>query len=103
MSRRAWILCVAGLFLAGCGGPDAKLDTTSDATTEASLKAMTASLSDAEKKKFQEACDLATVSDQFSSKPPKNNSPKEKLRSLNGLTVDEIRSRAAVMRAKLSQ
>jgi hypothetical protein len=103
MYRRAWFVCVAALFLVGCGGPPAKLDTTTDATTDASLKAMTAGLSDAEKKQFQEDCDLATLSAQFSSKPPKDNSPKEKLETLNGLTADEIRSRAAVVRAKLSQ
>jgi hypothetical protein len=104
MYRRAWLVCVAALFLGGCGGsPPATLDTTTDATTDASLKAMTAGLSDAEKKRFQEDCDLAALSARFSSKPPKDNSPREKLQSLNGLTADEIRSRVAVLRAKLSQ
>jgi hypothetical protein len=103
MNRRTWLLCVAATFVAGCGGPAATLDTSTDATTETSLKAMTEGMSDTEKKKFEEACNLATVGAQFSDKPPKDNSPKEKLKSLNGLTADEIRSRAAVMRAKLSQ
>jgi len=103
MNRRAWLACAVALTLVGCGGPSAKLDTTSDATTDASLKAMTAGMSDAEKAKFQEDCGLATISTQFSNKPPKDNSPKEKLETLNGLTVDEIRSRAATVRAKLSQ
>ena len=64
---------------------------------------MTAGLSDAEKKRFQEDCDIATLGDQFSATPPKNNAPKEKLTSLNGLTATEIRSRAATLRQKLSR
>lgn len=103
MNRLKWLVCVVALALGGCGGPPATLDTTTKATTDASLKAMTAGLTDAEKKRFQEDCDLATLSDQYSSKPPKDNSPKEKLQSLNGLTAGEIRERAAVIRAKLSQ
>jgi hypothetical protein len=96
-------LCVTVLTLAGCGGPPATLDTSTDARAEASLKAMTEGMSDAEKKRFQEDCDIATVGDQFSSTPPKGTGPKDKLKSLNGLTVDEIRTKAAALRIKLSQ
>jgi hypothetical protein len=103
MSHIKRCVSVALLVLAGCGGPTPVLDTSTAATTEASLKAMTAGMSDAEKKKFQESCDIATVADQFSSNPPKGNEPKDKLRPLNGLTADEIRSKANAMRAKLSQ
>ena len=91
------------LFLVGCGGPPPKLDTATDATTESSLKAMTASMTDAEKKRFQDDCQIATVGDQFSPNPPKGNAPKDKLASLNGLTAEEIRSKAATLRQKLSQ
>ena len=103
MIRIKFVLCVTVLTLAGCGGPPATLDTSTDATAEASLKAMTAGMSDAEKKRFQEDCDIATIGDQFSSTPPKGNAPKDKLKSLNGLTADEISAKAAVLRSKLSQ
>jgi hypothetical protein len=105
MSYTKVSLCHAALALAlsGCGGPTPTLDTSSDATTEATLKAMTADMSDAQKKRFQEDCNIATIGDEFSSSPPKGNAPKDKLASLNGLTVDEIRSRAAVLRDKLSR
>jgi hypothetical protein len=96
-------LCVALLALAGCIGPPATLDTSTDATAESTLKAMTADMTDAEKKRFQEDCDIATIGDQFSSTPPKGTAPKDKLKSLNGLTVDEIRAKAATLRVKLSQ
>jgi hypothetical protein len=96
-------LCVALLALAGCIGPPPTLDTSTDATAESSLKAMTADMTDAEKKRFQEDCDIATIGDQFSSTPPKGTAPKDKLKSLNGLTVDEIRTKAAALRIKLSQ
>jgi hypothetical protein len=100
---RKLFLCITALALAGCGGPSATLDTSTDATTEASLKAMTEGMSDAEKKKFQEDCNIATIGDQFSSSPPKGNAPKDKLMSLNGLTVYEIQTKAAALRIKLSQ
>jgi hypothetical protein len=96
-------LCVSVLALAGCGGPAATLDTSTDATTEASLKAMTADMSDAEKKRFQQDCDIAVLPDQFSSTPPKGDAPKDKLKSLNGLTAEQIRSKAAPLREKLSE
>ncbi len=94
---------LAALTLVGCGGPPPRLDTTTDATTDATLTAMTSGMSDAQKKRFEEDCTFATLADQYSSRPPKGDSPKEKLRSLNGLTVEEIHSRAAPVRGKLSQ
>jgi hypothetical protein len=103
MNRIKTFLCAALVVLAGCGGPPATLDTSTDATTEASLKAMTDGMTEAEKDRFREDCKIATIGDEFSSTPPKGDAPKEKLRSLNGLTVDEIRSRAAALRVKLSQ
>jgi len=103
MIRKMLLLSVAALALAGCGGPPPTLDTSTDATTEASLKAMTEGMSDAEKKKFEEDCKIATIGDEFSSTPPKGNAPKDKLRSLNGLTAYEIQTKAATMRVKLSQ
>jgi hypothetical protein len=103
MKRINFFSCVLILTLIGCGGPPKTLDTSTEATTEASLKGMTADMSDAEKKRFQEDCNIATVGDQFSATPPKGDAPKDKLKSLNGLTVDEIRSKAAALRAKLSQ
>ena len=103
MSRMKLFLCATVLTLAGCGGPSATLDTSTEATTESTLKAMTAGMTDAEKKRFQEDCDIATVGDQFSATTPKGNAPKDKLKSLSGLTVDEIRSKAAALRNKLSQ
>jgi hypothetical protein len=103
MIRNKLFLSITALTLAGCGGPAATLDTSTDATTEASLKAMTEGMSDAEKKKFQEDLNIATIGDQFSSNPPKGNAPKDKLRSLNGLTVYEIQTKAAALRIKLSQ
>ena len=60
MDRRAWLLGVAGFFLVGCGGPPVTIDTSTDATTEASLKAMKAGMSDAEKKRFEEGVHLRT-------------------------------------------
>jgi hypothetical protein len=103
MIRIRSAFCAALLVLAGCGGPPAKLDTSTDATTEASLKAMTDDMTEAEKNRFREDCKIATIGDQFTSTPPKGDAPKEKLRSLNGLTADEIRTRAAALRVKLSQ
>ena len=103
MNRFKPLLCALLLTLAGCGGPPATLDTSTDATTDASLKAMTADMSDAEKKRFKEDCDIATVGDQFSATPPKGDAPKDKLKSLDGLTLDKIRARAAGLRDKLSR
>jgi hypothetical protein len=103
MIRNKVFLCITALTLAGCGGPPATLDTSTEATTEASLKAMTEGMSDSEKKRFQKDCNIATLGDQFSSTPPKGDAPKDKLRSLHGLTADEIRAKAAPLRIKLSQ
>ena len=103
MIRKMLLLSVAALALAGCGGPPPTLDTSTDATTEASLKAMIEGMSDAEKKRFQEDRNIATIGDQFSSNPPKGDAPKDKLRSLNGLTAYEIQTKAAALRIKLSQ
>jgi hypothetical protein len=103
MGRITFFLCVAALILAGCGGPPATIDTSTDATVEASLKAMTEEMSDAEKKRFKEDCDIATLGDQFSSAPPKGDAPKDKPKSLDGLTAAEIRSNAAPLREKLSR
>jgi hypothetical protein len=104
MSRLKNIVCFAALALAGCGGPPPKLDTTTEASVEASLKAMTAEMTDAEKKRFESDCEIAAIPGQYdTSKPVKGNGPKDKLQSLNGLTADEIRSRAATLRVKLSQ
>ena len=98
------VVCFAAIALAGCGGPPATLDTTTDASTEASLKAMTAGMSDAEKTRFEGDCDIAALPGQYETTPgPKGNGPKDKLRTLNGLTVEEIHSRATALRAKLSQ
>ena len=103
MIRDTLFPCVAALILAGCGGPAPTLDTSTDATTAASLKAMTDGMDDAEKTKFEEDLKIATIGDQFSSSPPKGDAPKDKLRSLNGLTAYEIQTRAAALRVKLSQ
>jgi hypothetical protein len=98
------LVCVIILAFPACGGPAPVLDTTDDAKAEASLKAMTADMTDAEKKRFQEDCDLAVMPDQFSnSKPASDGKPEHKLKSLNGLTVDQIREKASVLRIKLSQ
>jgi uncharacterized protein DUF6694 len=98
------IICLIILALPACGGPAPVLDTTDDAKAEASLKAMTADMTDAEKKRFQEDCDLAVMPDQFStSKPANGSTPEHKLKSLNGLTVDQIREKASVLRVKLSR
>jgi hypothetical protein len=64
---------------------------------------MTEGMSDAEKKRFQEDCNIATLGDQFSSTPPKGDAPKDKLKSLHGLTVYKIQTKAAALRVKLSQ
>jgi Family of unknown function (DUF6694) len=98
-----WFAALA-LALSGCGGPSPTLDTTSDATTEASLKAITEGMTDAEKKRFESDCDIATLSAQYETTAPANGSgKKDKLQSLNGLTADEIRSKTSALRAKLSQ
>ena len=103
MIRTRLFPCITALALAGCGGPPATLDTSTDATIAASLKAMTDGMDDAEKKKFEEDLKIATIGDQFSSTLPKGNAPKDKLRSLNGLTAYEIQTRAAALRVKLSR
>ena len=103
MNRLRLRVFLAAAILAGCGGPAPKLDTSTDATTDATLKAMTSGMSEGEKKRFQEDCDIAALAAQFGSKPPKGDSPKEKLKSLDGLTVDEIRSKVAPLRVQLSQ
>ena len=98
-----WFVCLIILALPACGGPAPVLDTTDDARAEASLQAMTANMSDAEKKRFQEDCELAVMPDQFSdSKPADEGQPEHRLKSLNGLTVDQIREKASVVRVKLS-
>jgi hypothetical protein len=104
MSQLKALVCFAALALSGCGGPSPTLDTTSDATTEASLKAMTEGMTDAEKKRFESDCDIATLPAQYeTTAPAKGSGKKDKLRSLNGLTSDEIRTKAAALRVKLSQ
>jgi hypothetical protein len=49
MVRVKLFLCVTVRTLTGCGGPPATLDTSTDATTESTLKAMTVGMTDAEK------------------------------------------------------
>jgi hypothetical protein len=100
------VVCAALIALAGCGGgPPPKLDTTSDESTAVSLKAMTDGMSDAEQKRFEEDCKIAALPGQYESpsSAPKGDGPKDKLRSLDGLTAAEIRARAAKLREGLSR
>jgi hypothetical protein len=104
MSQFRLFVCLVAVAFAGCGVPAPTLDTTTDASTEASLKAMTAGMSDAEKTRFQGACDIAALPGQFDTKTQAmGNTQRDKLQSLNGLTVDEIRTKASALRVKLSQ
>ena len=103
MIRLFPLVCASALFLAGCGGPEPKLDTATDTTTEASLKTMTDGMSDAEKKRFQSDLDIVANVSQFSSTPAKGNGPSAKYAQLDGLTAREIRERTAKLRMNLSR
>jgi hypothetical protein len=104
MNRFKVLVCLTFLALPGCGGPAPVLDATDDGIAEATLKAMTPGMSEAERKGFREDCDIAVLPAQYEqSTPGKGSKPPHKLKSLHGLTVDQIREKAAVLRAKLSQ
>src|SRR5262245_57858643 len=83
MGKLKQILFLAALALAGCGGPSAKLDTTTDESTQASLKAMTEGMSDSEKKTFESDCEIALLPGQYDTSQPKGNGLKDKYRTLN--------------------
>jgi hypothetical protein len=98
------LVCLIILTLPSCGGPAPVLDATDDATAEASLKAMTSGMPEAEAKRFREDCEIAALPGQFEpSTPAPGGKPPHKLKSLHGLTVNQIKEKAAPLRLKLSQ
>ena len=101
MRRSFLVQCVVVLSLAGCGGSAPKLDTSTDASMDASITAMTAGMSDVEKARFQEDCQICAVGEMFADAPPKGNAAKDGFGALNGLTADQIRTKASDMRKKL--
>jgi hypothetical protein len=107
MSHPRLLACVVvlGLTLVGCGpsGPAPTLDAMTDATAEASLKTMTAGMTDLESKRLREDCDLVAQVSQFDTASAQGDGPKGKLSPLHGLTAAEIRARVASLRAKLSR
>ena len=86
------------VVIAGCGGGPT-LDTTNEKTFEASRKAMTASMSDNQKRQFSQ--------DLMAALGPEGNkggmqSGTEKYKPLHGLSVEQIEAMAASKRQRKS-
>ena len=84
------------LVIAGCGGGPT-LDTTNEKTFEASRKAMTASMTDNQKRQF--AKDLAAALGPEANKTAMG-SGTEKYKPLDGMTVEQIEAAAASKRGQ---
>jgi len=102
-------LLLSVLAIAGCGGGPT-LDATSEQTYAASTKAMTASMSDNQKRQF--ATDvMAALGSEGAKVAMKNTfskdktatSPTEMYKPLQGMTVDQIQAKADENRAKLKK
>lgn len=92
------------LTLVGCSG--ARIDTTNQETTKASMKAMTDGMSKDEQTKFMFDCATVIAPETMKAMAarsgdttaPLNRTDAEKYKSLNGMTVAEIHAKAEAMR-----
>jgi hypothetical protein len=106
-TRRA--LLIFAVAIAGCGRSP-RLDTTNEETYKASQKAITADMTDAQKREF--AGDIAAaigpeamqsgLRNTFS-KDKSSANPTAMYKSLNGMTADEIHAKAEENRRKRAE
>lgn len=106
------MMCLApvmAVVLSGCGKPT--LDTTTEATSKASMQKMTEGMTPEQKKQFAGDMIAATFPDAMKSafsnigkaqaKPPAPTGPNEMLKPLHGMTVEQIHAKAEAARIEL--
>ena len=90
--------------LAGCNGPP-RIDATNDETLKASMEAVTAGMSKAEKDVFAGDCSAVILSEGLPRAfrgAPAPSSTAETAHPLHGLTAAEVHAKAAPIIAKMS-
>ncbi len=99
---RGLLLAVVCLLLAGCAAREPVIDTTTDASTDASVKAVGAALPEPDREIFARAMGSLILREQlpkvfaagFGGKAAPQPSRRELLASLNGLTGRQVIERA---------
>jgi hypothetical protein len=94
--KLATVLVLAGLTN-GCGASGPTIDASTPQRADASRAAMTASMTDLEKKQFAQDC--AVVLGSAPTQTGKETDPSARINPLHGLTADQIHEKAVALRA----